>query len=182
MKVVLMHGQDVSPDDKWYPWFIKELQNKNIEIIAPTLPKPSDPIMDEWLAEINKTSPDNDTILIGHSRGGVAIMRWLEGLNEDARVKKVILLATNSGLIEDIAVTSESNFGFYTEKGYDFKEIKKHCDDFVVMHSEDDEWVPFAAGEKNAKGLKAKFVKFKDKGHFGHKTPEVPALLKEVIS
>lgn len=39
--------------------------------------------------------------------------------------------------------TTENSNGFYTESGYDFGKIKKHCDDFVVFHSEDDQWVPF---------------------------------------
>lgn len=180
MKVVLMHGKDTTPKGKWYPWLTKELGKRDIKIIAPELPNPDDPIMDEWLAELDKSFPDENTILIGHSRGGVAIMRWLEKIPEGKKVKKIILVGTNSGLLKDKPIPSESNFGFYTEAGYDFEEIKKHCDNFVVIHSEDDEWVPFSAAEKNVKGLDAKFLRFKDKGHFGHKTPEVPELLKEV--
>jgi len=33
MKVILMHGKDATPDDKWYPWFKKELEKKKLRYI-----------------------------------------------------------------------------------------------------------------------------------------------------
>ena len=75
MKVVLIHGKDTNPSEKWYPWFANELKNRGIEIITPTPPNAADPVMDEWLAELDKSSPDVNKILIGHSRGGVAVLR-----------------------------------------------------------------------------------------------------------
>lgn len=180
MKVVLIHGKDTNPGDKWYPWLAKELQKRGIEYIAPVLPHTHDPYMSEWLYELEKTNPDEETILIGHSRGGVAVLRYLEMSPEDRKVKKVILIATNSGF--NIQPITESNHGFYTEKGYDFGKIKKHCDKFVVMHSKDDPWVPYNAGEENAKGLNAKFLSFENYEHFGKRTKEIPELIEEMTS
>ncbi|KKU91072.1 MAG: hypothetical protein UY23_C0004G0017 [Candidatus Jorgensenbacteria bacterium GW2011_GWA1_48_11] len=150
-----------------------------MEFLAPELPNPEDPEIGKWLAELDKTQPDNDTILVGHSRGGVAILRWLEKLPEGKRVKKVILVGTNSGKSGKMDRT-ENNMGFYSNEGYDFKRIKSHCDDFVIFHSKDDQWVPFEAGEENAKGLGAKFFKFEDKGHFGKGVGDIPELMKEI--
>lgn len=180
MKIILMHGKDTHPSKKWYPWFIQEVQNRGIEIIAPVLPNSADPVMDEWLEELDKAKPDENTILIGHSRGGVAILRWFEKMPEGKKVKKVILIATNSGLEKDKVVKKESNYGFYTKEGYNFEEIKKHCDNFVVMHSKDDPWVPFRDGEENAKGLGAKFLIFDNYAHFGKTVETIPELLDEI--
>ena len=153
----------------------------NYEFIAPALPNPADPIMEEWLAEIDKISPDENTILIGHSRGGVAVLRWLEKQPKGKRVKKVILIATNSGRLKDKAIPKESNHGFYTETGYDFEKIKSHCNDFAVLHSKDDKWVPFSSGELNAAGLSARFLIFDNLGHFGKGVNTIPELLSEVL-
>jgi len=181
MKVVLMHGKDSSPADKWYPWFTSELKKRGIEATAPVLPHAADPVMDEWLAELDKTTPDAETVLVGHSRGGVAVLRWLEKQPEDFKVKKVLLIATNSGDVADRHIPSETNYGFYTEDGYDFEKIKTHCDEFVVFHSTDDEWVPFSNGEKIAAGLDAKFLTFENKGHFGRSVSEFPELIEEIV-
>ncbi len=181
MKVVLMHGKDTNPGEKWYPWLQEQMRIRNIEYIAPTLPQPENPRIDEWLNELQKTHPDKETILIGHSRGGVTIMRYLEILPEGEKVKKVILIATNSGSAKKVVIPAESNFGFFTESGYDFKNIKTHCDDFVIFHSRDDKWVPLEAGEENTKGLGARFLAFNDRCHFGKNLKEIPELLREIV-
>jgi len=87
-------------------------------------------------------------------------MRWLETQPPEQKVKRVILVAANSGRLSDKAIASETNYGFYTKLGYNFEKIKTHCDDFVVLHSKDDPWVPFAAGQQNAIGLSAHFLQF----------------------
>jgi serine hydrolase len=126
--------------------------------------------------------PDKNTILLGHSRGGVAVLRYLERLSKDAKVKKVILLAANSGSAKYMAIPTESNMGFYTKEGYDFAKIKSHCSNFVAFHSEDDPWVPFEHGKENAEGLNAKFITFKDKKHFGKNDGIIPGLIEEVTN
>ncbi|NND65271.1 MAG: hypothetical protein HKM24_04815 [Gammaproteobacteria bacterium] len=180
MKVILMHGKDTDPTQKWYPWFINSLKERGIDIKAPVLPKADDPICDEWIAKLKETNPEENSILVGHSRGGVAILRWLEMLPSDMRVRKVILVATNSPRLKDKARLSENDGGFYTDAGCDFEAIKVHCDDFVVLHSKDDQWVPYSHGEYNAGCLDAKFISFDDKGHFGHGVDDIPDLLAEI--
>ena len=181
MKVVLMHGKNAKPNEGWYAWLRKEVEKKGINFIAPELPNPEDPKLREWLSEIDKTKPDENTILIGHSRGGLAILRWLERLLKGKKIEKVILVATNSGSSEKRNLT-KNNKSFFTKEGCDFEKIKSHCDNFVVIHSIDDPWVPFTAGEENAKGLNAKFKIYEDKRHFGRWFhPEIPEVLEEVI-
>jgi predicted alpha/beta hydrolase family esterase len=180
MKIVLMHGKNTDSDQKWYPWFREEVERMGHTCMIPALPNAADPVMDEWLLELDKTKPDIDTVLVGHSRGGVAILRWLEKEPKETRIKRVILVATNSGSTTDRAIPSESNHGFYTESGFNFEKIKSHCEDIVVLHSKDDAWVPFSDGEKNAKGLSAPLLAFESYGHFGKGVTEIPELIREL--
>ncbi len=175
-KVILMHGKDANPDEKWYPWLAEEVQERCTKFIAPRLPESDNPELEAWLREIEKANPDEDTILIGHSRGGVAILRWLENLRSGKVVKKVIIVASDRG---DAKKESRGFFG----KPYDFKKIRSHCDSFVVLHSRDDEWVPFEAGEYIAKNLNANFLIFDGRGHFGKKLPkqEISELVGEIF-
>jgi|GEM_PF-994763 len=165
-KVVLMHGKDRGPADTWYPWLKGEAEAKGISFAAPTLPNTHDPVMEEWVAELAKTQPDENTTLVGHSRGGVAIMRWLENLTEGKKVKKAILIAANRG----------------SDQGadYDYEKIKRRADAFVVFHSTDDNWVPYTTGQYNAENLQAKFYSFNDRRHFGTGVDSIPELLLEI--
>lgn len=52
-KVVLLHGKDATPEDKWYPWFIGEMKKHNLPILAPYLPGKDNPILDDRLAKID---------------------------------------------------------------------------------------------------------------------------------
>ena len=179
-----MHGKNADPSQKWYPWLAKEVKNLGLDFVAPALPHTEDPRADEWIAELEKLNPDENTILIGHSRGGVAILRYLEKLPKEKKVHKVILVATNAGYSEKINKT-ENNKTFFSKEGYNFEKIKSHCDNFVVFHSVNDHIVPFQAGEENAKGLNAKFYKFENARHFGTKadgsmTNSFPELLEEL--
>ncbi len=181
-RVILFHGKHATSQDKWYPWLKNILNGNDCDVFVPDLPKTCEPVLSEWVEELEKLQPDEDTILVGHSRGGVAILRYLEQLSVGQRIKKVILVATNYAKT-DAEHTAENTYGFYTNNGYDFAKIKSHCDDFTVLHSRDDKWVPFAHGEENTKGLDAKFLRFNDRGHFGRTMPkqEIPELLEEIL-
>ncbi|MCK4650281.1 class I tRNA ligase family protein, partial [Candidatus Pacearchaeota archaeon] len=177
--VVLIHGKKMTSDDAWYPWFGEEVKKKGFEFVAPDLPKNNDPVLSEWLEELDKINPNKNTILVGHSRGGVAIMRWLERLSEGKRIKKVVLISTNNPA--NIKKSREKDtHGFYEAGPYNFEKIKSHCDDFVVIHSKNDPVIAFEAGERNAKGLNAKFKVYEDKFHFGRCLDEVPEVLEEI--
>ena len=179
MKVVFIHGKDRTPNNIWYPWLKKEVEKKGIKFIAPELPNTNDPILSEWLNEIDKTTPNENTILIGHSRGGLAILRWLEQLSESKRVKKVILVAASNSCIKEKNQKKDTH-GFYEKGPLNFEKIKSHCNDFVVIHSKDDHWVPFKSGEENAKRLNAKFKVYENKRHFGYGIDKVPEVLEEI--
>ncbi|MEJ2267482.1 MAG: class I tRNA ligase family protein [Nanoarchaeota archaeon] len=180
-KIILLHGKNNTSKDGWYPWFVNKIKEKNIECFSPDFPNTESPFLDEWLEELNKLNPDENTILVGHSRGGVAIMRWLERLPKDKKVKKVILISSNSGKPNRKGRTGESN-GFYGTE-YNFEKIKTHCNNFVIIHSRDDPIVPFSVGKNNAESLEADFKVYEDKKHFGKDyTFEIPELLEEILS
>jgi len=177
-KVIIVHAKSATPEDKWYPWLINKINEKRINCLCPELPNSKDPKIDEWINEINKMNPDENTILVGHSRGSVAILRWLEQLPFGKNVKKIILVAVSSGNSKSMNKSKNSK-GFYTKEGYNFAKIKSHCRDFVVIHSKEDNVVPFSAGEENAKALNAKFKVYENKEHFNN-PKEIPEVLEEI--
>ena len=111
-KVILIHGKDADPSSKWYLWLRREIEKRGIVFFAPWLHKANDPILAEWLNEIDNLNPDENSILVGHSRGGVAILRWLERQAESLKVEKVILVAANNPAVSEKNQKKGTN-GFY---------------------------------------------------------------------
>ncbi len=173
-----MHGKDATPESKWYPWFREEMITRDHEYVAPILPQTSNPVLAEWIVDLAECQPDGNTVIVAHSRGGVATLRFLESAPADLKIRALILIATNRSEISERSRLDEENNGFYTSSDYDFAKIRSHCDTVYVLHSTDDEWVPYSAGEHIAKGLQAKFLSFDQYGHFGRLARTVPELLE----
>ncbi|MEO7617941.1 MAG: alpha/beta hydrolase [Candidatus Saccharibacteria bacterium] len=176
-----MHGKTAKPSDGWYPILGQAVEAKGIPFFAPVLPHTNDPDITEWKDVLTALQPDEDTVLIGHSRGSVAILRWLEDQKAGVHISKVILTAANVGDGSGGRAIPATSRGFYTEAGYDFDAIKSHCDEFVIVHSKNDTVVDFAAAESNAKGLNAQLVVYEDQGHFDSGTIIVPDLILFII-
>jgi len=177
-RIIFLHGKHGDLKKKtWYTWFKKEMEKKGIEIHMPQLPHTDEPVYGEWMKEIEKLKPDESTIMIGHSRGAVSILRYLEK-SSSKKIKKAILIAGRVG-------EKNGRFnspGFYDEKGYDYDKIKKKCEDFLFISSKDDAVVPFEESLHNSQKLNSPLMEFVDKGHFTSRIQKFPELVDLISS
>ena len=172
-----MHGKSAAPTDGWYGWLAGEVGASGLEFTAPALPRPSEPVCAEWMDVLDRLEVDEHTVLIGHSRGGVAILRLLENQPSAVRVGKIVLVATNSSTGSRPVTPEIAAYGFYSIARYDNAAIKRHCDDITIIHSKDDGLVPYRAAMQNARTLKAKLITVKKSGHFGARVREMPMIV-----
>lgn len=79
-KVVIIHGNGgCTAEDHWTPWLKAELEKNGVVVIAPTMPDNVQAKASVWLPYMrDKLGCDENTIVIGHSSGAVAAMRYAE--------------------------------------------------------------------------------------------------------
>ncbi|WP_433678143.1 alpha/beta fold hydrolase [Nocardia sp. CA-119907] len=80
--IVVSHGLGARGDSVWFPSFAAELAARGHAVTIPNLPEPEAPRLDSWRKTFAEAAaaagPAADTVLVGHSIGGVNVLRMLE--------------------------------------------------------------------------------------------------------
>ena len=95
-RAFIIHGYLGRPDEAWQPWLRAELEKRGFIVQLPAMPHPDRPTIPEWVGFIAQLvgEPDRETVLIGHSLGCQAVLRYLETLGEAGKsVQKTVLVA-----------------------------------------------------------------------------------------
>jgi len=182
-KVFIIHCWEGYPNYCWYPKTKKELEAKGYAVIVPEMPDTDSPKLSGWLSKIAEIidRPDKNTYLIGHSLGCITILRYLESLRSDEKIGGVVLVAgfTDSLGFEEIKT--------FFEALIDFKKIKKHCSNFVAIHSDNDPYVDLKYSGIFKKKLGAKVIIKHNAKHFsgeieGEKScTELPDVIDSIL-
>ena len=78
LRAILIPGNGGgSPHDNWFPYVERELTKLGITVTNVSFPMQSWPEM-YWIPFLEKLGADENTILIGHSSGAIAAMRFAE--------------------------------------------------------------------------------------------------------
>ncbi len=158
MRVVLVHGWNGPGEGHWLYWLESELTKRGVDVVFPTLPNANLPNRGEWIESLKKAvGEEKELILIGYSLGCVAILRFLE--QSDLVAKKVVLV---SGFTSDLGISEISDF-FKTD--FNWPSVLPKSQNFVVINSDNDPYVPLAEGEKLANALGVGLVVEKNAGH-----------------
>ena len=177
---IIIHGTEGYPEENWFPWLKKELEQQGYKVSVPQFPSP--PVVpakiSEWFDVLKDYEINQDTLLIGHSLGGVFTLRILEKLEHT--VKGAFFVGTPVGVKPIKFYDRDVAFcGF----DFDWYKIRKNAERFVAFQSDDDPYVGLENGEKLAEelGIVLNFVP--NSGHFNAKAgyTEFPDLLKEII-
>lgn len=182
-RAFLIHGWEGSPENGWSPWLKKKLEEKGFEVIVPAMPDTATPTINKWVSYLLKIVgiPDENTYFVGHSLGCITILRYLETLKENQKVGGVILVAGFAHDLEYDGYKDELSSFFQTSLNW--KEIKKHCDKFIVIHSDDDPWVPLKHNAIFKEKLGAEAIVMSGMKHFAgdEGITELPIALNSVL-
>ena len=170
-KVYIVHGWDGSPDEPLLLWLDKNLSEKGFEIKRLDMPDSEVPVIEKWLEKMNQDILlDENTILIGHSVGCQAVMRFLESKNIDFKIKGILLLAPwmhlNQTTIEEEGEEVVEIARPWMETPINFEKVKNSSEKITAIFSDNDVFVPVSEEKFFAEKLGAKTIMEHEKWHF----------------
>lgn len=170
-KVILLPGNGgCSPADNWYPWVEHELRALGLEVINRQFPDSVKARAQFWLPFLDELGADANTILIGHSSGAVAAMRYAE---THQLLGSVLVGVCHS----DLGDAFEAQSGYYAAP-WRWQPIRDNQEFIAIYNSTDDPHIPIAEARHVAAQLKASYFEFTDRGHFvDARFPEVVAFV-----
>lgn len=171
-KVVLLHAWGSNPEQAFFPWLKKELENEGLQVKKPILPNAENPDFDEWLAKFEKLNISENTLVVGRSLGGtLALAAALKG----NKIGKLIAVCTP---LENNAIPE-----FFKKIGnWDFEKIKNNIQKTIIFQSTNDPYVPQKDAERLSKKLNAPLIKIENVEHFaGEKYPKILEEIKKSL-
>ncbi len=167
---LILHGTGNNSQGNWFPWLKQELEKRGYLVWVPDLPQADKPNIKRYNRFIfaNKDwSFNEDSVLIGHSSGAVAILGLLQHLPEDIVVNTCILVSSFKDNLGSL------DFQGLFEEPFDFEKIKKHSKRFLFIHSDNDPYCPLEHAQFLTEKLAGKLIIKKGQGHFNlQKGPE----------
>lgn len=176
LKVILIHGNGgSSPYEIWFPYIKLELENLGLKVIARQFPDSDLAREIYWIPFLKELKADENTILIGHSSGALAAMRYAE---KNQIYGSVLVGAMHT----DLGYETETISGYYN-RPFNWKNIKENQNWIIQFASTDDPFIPICEPRFIKDQLKSEYYEFNKQGHFNDqiKFPELIAALKKKL-
>jgi predicted alpha/beta hydrolase family esterase len=180
IKVILIPGNGGgTPEDNWFPYLEHELPKLGITVINKQFPDPVLAREEFWIPFIKELGADENTILIGHSSGAIAALRFAEK-------NKILGTVLVGAYYTDLGDESEKKSGYFNNP-WDWKSIKNNQKFIIQFASIDDPFIPVEEPRILHKNLDTEYHEYKDKKHFGHglvpklEFPELIEFLKQKL-
>lgn len=157
--------------DRWRPYLKSELEKLGIAFTNVDFPDPVLASMNVWLPFIKELGADENTILIGHSSGAEAAMRYAEN-------NKLFGTVLVGACYTDLGLQNEKEAGYY-DKPWQWDKIKNNQKWIIQFHSTDDPFIPIEEARFVHDQLNTEYYEFKDRKHFGNGT-EFPELMEAI--
>lgn len=172
-RVIVVHGWCGYPEEGWFPWLKKELEQRGFEVIVPQLPEPRVPRINNWVPKLREVvgQPDEQTYFVGHSMGCQTIARYLESLPEGTKVGGAVFVAGFFKRLTGIEEGEESDVvREWLETPLDLASVRARLKGSVAVFSDNDHYVPLDNQDDFAQKLGSRIVIEHAQKHFSGST------------
>src|SRR3989338_5614038 len=134
-KVIIIPGNGGStPQDNWFPYLQRELEAADITVVNQQFPDQELARAKYWLPFLESLGADEQTILVGHSSGAIAAMRFAE-------THQILGSVLVGAYHTDLGLENERQSGYF-DTAWDWPAIKRNQDWIVVFALVDDPYIP----------------------------------------
>lgn len=162
----IFHGTAGFPEDNWFPWLRSRLEEKGVNTVVPQFPTPDNQTLEAWMEVLKPylDKIDENTLLIGHSLGGVFVLKLLERLEKP--VLASVFVGTPVGIQPILNFDKDAAFSGFK---FEWDKIKNKSKHFLVYQSDNDPYVGKGNGDELAKQLGVPLTFVPNAGHFNSK-------------
>ncbi len=161
IKIIFLHGNGNStPNDNWIPYAKAALEKLGFTVIARQFPDAYLARASSWLPFLkNELQADENSVLVGHSSGALAAMRYAEQ-------NKILGSVLVSAMHTDLGIESERLSGYF-DTPWNWDAINNNQNWIVQFASTDDPWIPIKEPRFVHQKLGSEYYEFTNQGHFG---------------
>lgn len=160
-KIVFIPGNGGSTtQDNWFPSVKNDLESYGLKVFAETFPDQDLAREAYWIPFLyNELKVDSETILVGHSSGAIAAMRFAE----QYQVLGSVLVGA---YYTDLNMEKEKLSGYFS-RSWNWDKIRNNQKWISLFASEDDPWIPIEHPRHIHQCLNCEYHEYKNQGHFG---------------
>uniref|UniRef100_A0A3B3RNB5 Retinoblastoma binding protein 9 n=2 Tax=Paramormyrops kingsleyae TaxID=1676925 RepID=A0A3B3RNB5_9TELE len=176
-KAVIVPGNGAGSVEhcNWYGWAKKQIDKiAGMSCLLRNMPDPVTARESIWLPFMEKELQcDEKTIIIGHSSGAAAAMRYAE-------VHKVYAIVLVGAYTSDLGDENEKESGYFS-RPWQWDRIRSNCGHIVQFGSMDDPFLPWSEQQQVTESLQAQLYEYTDRGHFQNtQFPELVRVVREM--
>lgn len=180
-KIILIPGNGGgTTNDHWFPYVRDELEYRGYRVVSKNFPDSMFSRSEYWLPFLkNELKASDNSILIGHSSGAVAAMRYAE----ENKVLGSILVAANHTHLND----PHEKLSGYFDQPWNWEKIRNNQEWIIQFASLDDPYIPIDEARHINRMLESEYYEYDNHGHFGDDIlkedfPEIITILREKLS
>jgi len=161
IKVILIPGNGgAMPQDNWFPYAERELSRLGLAVINQQFPDAVLARAEYWLPFIKELGADHNTILVGHSSGAIAALRF-------AQTNKILGSVLVSAYYTDLGMDSEKQSGYF-DRPWNWPAIKNNQQWIIQFAATDDPFIPIEEPRLLHQNLRTEYYEYSDQNHFGY--------------
>ncbi len=165
IRVILIHGNGgASGQDNWQPDVVRKLKDAGIAAISPDFPDAVHAREQYWIPYLqDELKADQNTVLVGHSSGAIAAMRFAE----THRILGSVLIGASHTDLDD---EGEKQSGYFN-RPWNWEAIRSNQGWIIQFASTDDPYIPIDEPRFVHEQLQTEYYEMNDRGHFLYDKP-----------